>query len=179
MLDVDSFSWQKIKDRIRINWQTYKSHYVLFLVLVCIVMLQDTSSNCNIIKTHITNYSPTKTGIKAQIRKHKGGATNNNSNILQSAAAETDTATNNNQKELNNNEGLNSERGASSSAKGLCSGSGFFARICSGAGNGIGMVFKAIGFIFLAIAALLAPAVLYMALVFIILRIMFYGAREI
>lgn len=65
------------------------------------------------------------------------------------------------------------------SARGLCDGDGTVAKMCRGGKDGVYNYFKLFGYIILAGLAVLSPFVIYIVLVYMMLKIMFTGLKGI
>jgi hypothetical protein len=64
-------------------------------------------------------------------------------------------------------------------ASGLCDGEGTIAKMCRGGKDGVSNYFKFFGYLILAGLAVLSPFVIYIVLVYMMLKIMFTGLKNI
>ena len=86
--------------------------------------------------------------------------------------------------EENNNTSNTASSGGKASqlaqgASGLCDGEGTIAKMCRGGKDGVTNYFKFFGYIILAGLAVLSPFVIYIVLVYMMLKIMFTGLKNI
>lgn len=81
-----------------------------------------------------------------------------------------------------NSKGSQGASGASQmaqSASGLCDGNGTIAKMCRGGKDGVYNYFKFFGYLILAGLAVLSPFVIYIVLVYMMLKIMFTGLKGV
>lgn len=122
------------------------------------------------------------------IRKNKqtGGETASASNTLDTHMQNTSSkkALNESSNKTINTQHFNSNGSSSTSrfaqnARGLCDGNGLIAKMCRGGKDGVYNYFKLFGYIILAGLAVLSPFVIYIVLVYMMLKIMFTGLKRI
>lgn len=184
-IGITTGNWHPFSNDVRTNFQQYKKYYIIATGLIILYILADEMKIWPEPVKYPLYWSNNPAKHFRRI-KQKGGAGNNN------AAGAAGYSNGNNSAALSKSKaqvaaGNNSDAGIEStkqsltkfsSAAGLCSGDGFFAKVCQGAGSGISWIFKFLGIVLLAISILVLPAIVYMILVFLILKVMFKGLRS-
>lgn len=170
-IGITTGDWTPAREDIKQNIQEYKHLYIGLTILIIIYVFLEVYYPC-------CNWKLLKTKQQNRIKKQTGGAGNNTPPPEPPKTAQPASAAEPNKTDprLLKSQLMSSSSGIQS-AGGLCSGNGFFSKICQGAGSGISSIFKFIGMIFLGILLLLAPPLIYIMLVYIVLKLMFKGLR--
>lgn len=169
-LGITTGNWDPAINDFKQNFQEYKHLYIALTIIIIIYVVLEVyypDYNWKLINTKQNKYK----------NKQSGGSGTNNIQPNARPPPEQMNATQPTSK-LTKSQIASAASGVQS-AGGLCSGDGFFAKICQGAGSGIMGVLKFIGMIFLGVLLLLAPPLIYIMLVYIVLKLMFKGLQGV
>ena len=172
-----SGNFDKVLLEIKDHFISNKNTYIVLTFLVVLYTLYEQDYNTN---THI---------FKLQYRiKHiyqSGGNTIEGPGKTTALKPEMNNKINDNTKEkktFDNSNSINTESSiakTSQGVRGLCDGEGTIAKICRGGKDGVTNYFKFFGYLILAGLAILSPFVIYIVLVYMMLKIMFTGLKNI
>ena len=131
-LGLTTGDWTPAREDIKQNFQEYKHLYVGLTILIIIYVLLEV-------------YYPGCLNIKRRKYKQTGGDDGNNIPAPKAEQTRAEQAHTSPTSKLTKSQIASGVQ----SAGGLCSGDGFFAKICQGTGSGIMSIFKFIGMIYM------------------------------
>ena len=172
---INTGNWHPFITDIKTSLRDNKQIYIFLGTLVVIYVFLDefylNPPTCTYKKTS-SNSKKTRVILFGGNNEHSDEPAKNI--VRESDNNNTKTQVNN----ANNNTDMASKKqalGKLSTASGLCSGDGFFAKMCQGAGSGISNIFKFLGILLLGVGALILPAIAYLILVYLVIKLMFKG----
>ena len=167
--------FSKVIHEINAHIYTNKNTYVILTFLIVLYSLYEQDNVCSNVHI-IRRQSGGTTGEAGAQNKVEKPDTNN-------TPKKSDNASNS-KKGVNANNAQDSLASGKTSqlaqgASGLCDGNGTIAKMCRGGKDGVYNYFKFFGYFILAGLAVLSPFVIYIVLVYMMLKIMFTGFKKI
>lgn len=190
---IQTGNFDKVLHAIKVHIINNKNTYIVltFLVVLYTLYEQDRTTNTQNFKISnrskkntqsggetkepITNVAPKSDAINTDTKKSVNSiGKNTNKDSGKNKKAES----NNNLAQDTSSNGDQMSQLAQG-ASGLCDGEGTIAKMCRGGKDGVTNYFKVFGYLILAGLAVLSPFVIYIVLVYMMLKIMFSGLKNI
>jgi hypothetical protein len=182
---IQTGNFDKVFHEIRAHVISNKNTYIVltFLIVLYTLYEQDYNANTRILKISrqsggetkgepVTNTAP-KPEASNTTPKKSGNSTGNDI----SKGKKIDENNNSASDTSSSSGGKGSQ--LAQGARGLCDGDGTIAKMCRGGKDGVTNYFKFFGYLILAGLAILSPFVIYIVLVYMMLKIMFTGLKNI
>lgn len=174
-------NFNEVINEIKAHIYTNKNVYIVLTFLVLLYTLYEQDYNC------IISISKRQLGGETEVVPDKNTApkpAESNSTPKKSGNSTGNDSSKGKKLEGNNNTANTASSGGKASqlaqgASGLCDGEGTIAKMCRGGKDGVSNYFKFFGYLILAGLAVLSPFVIYMVLVYMMLKIMFTGFKNI
>lgn len=181
---IQTGNFDEVLNEIKAHIYKNKNVYIVltFLVVLYTLYEQDYNRIISISKTQLggeTKEPNTNTAPKPEESNTTPKKSGNDigSNIGNNSAKGKKAASNNNSSNTASSGGKASQ--LAQGASGLCDGEGTIAKMCRGGKDGVTNYFKFFGYLILASLAVLSPFVIYIVLVYMMLKIMFTGLKNI
>ena len=177
-IGINTGNWQPFINDVKVSLLENKQIYILLGTLVVIYAFLD--------EFYLNPPNQKSKNASSPIRFILFGGNNetsaepaNTNDIANNSSSSTNAKMQANNTNSNNADMTSKKHalGKLSTASGLCSGDGFFAKMCQGAGSGISNIFKFLGILLLGVGALILPAIAYLILVYLVIKLMFKGLR--
>jgi hypothetical protein len=174
-------NFNEVINEIKVHIYTNKNIYIVLTFLVLLYTLYEQDYN------RIISISKRQLGGETEVVPDKNTApkpAESNSTPKKSGNSTGNDSSKGKKLEGNNNTANTASSGGKASqlaqgASGLCDGEGSIAKMCRGGKDGVTNYFKFFGYLILAGLAVLSPFVIYIVLVYMMLKIMFTGLKNI
>lgn len=167
---VETGDFSNVIDEVKQHITANKNIYVILTFLVILYVLYENDialtihSISSIVDKHVQSGGVTTPGLE--------------NNIAESPEKVNNRGKSSSSKFNNDNAGTMTSGNAAQMASGLCDGNGTIAKMCRGGKDGVYNYFKFFGYLVLAGLAILSPFVIYIVLVYMMLKIMFTGFKN-